>query len=285
MRAHGGFLEFGRHEVTGTVRPTTTAYGTALVSGGSANSDGSYVELIQLTYDCYWFELDFMDNASNGTDRNGLVTVGMDYTGGTSYTDVISYLQVCAPANRSTSSTKGHWGVTYSFPYFIPAGTAIALKHRNNSVSSTVYANGRFWQNPRYPYMIPVGQNIVGFGVSASTSRGTAVTTSTGGIESSWVEIGTLDADYFYWQFGIGFNTIPVTVSDHYFDFALGDASNKRVIYKNVLVNLDGNTESCSINPVNPWMCFAKGKSGDKLYVRGTSSTSYEFTATAYGLR
>lgn len=199
------------------VRPAGTAQGVIITPGN--NTYGSYTEVVSdtlITQDCYGILINFNSGATSAAIRNMLVTIGIDPSGGTSYSDWINHLiaSCCPPMGTGTS------GIWYYFPIYIKAGTAIAAKASvNNATVGTVRCNIWVFGAPSDPHNLVYGQGVETIGAVTASSQGTAVTPGTTS-EGTWASLGTTSRNCFAWQSGFSINNATITALAYFFDIA-----------------------------------------------------------------
>src|SRR5262249_15219377 len=147
------------------------------------NAYGSYATLISgasLTDDVYEITININSVGISAAARDCLVSIGIDPAGGTSFTNLVDL--VCGPAvtYSEASTTLLGGGVSFTFPFFIKAGTSIGAAAAVNSATLTAI---NVWVQckcrPSRPDLVWAGTYIDEFGVSTGTSAGTAITPGT----------------------------------------------------------------------------------------------------------
>lgn len=207
-----------------TTRPAASGYGTSITP--AQNAYGSYTEILSdtlVTKDCFGIYIWITGISQTGQATDSLCTIGIDPTGGTSYTDLIPHL-LCSCA----SSNIGVW---YYFPIYIPAGSAIAAKGSiNNATVGTQTVAVWLWGDPTDTTQLVFGHGVEAIGITAASSSGTAVTSGTTS-EGSWTSLGTTTKKCFYWQYGMGVNDSTMTSGNIYTcDLSVGDGTNQILI-------------------------------------------------------
>lgn len=233
--------------VTGNVLTTrpAAAFGTS-ITPGTSNSFGSYTEILSdtnVTRDCYGILLNFNSSFSTIQARDILCTVGIDTSGGTSYTDFISNLLASCAAGYLNS----HGGISYYFPVKIPAGTAIAVKASvNNSTASTIRAACWLYGAPKNISGLVYGHGVETVGAVTASSRGTTVTSGDAS-EGSWTSLGTTTKKWKFAQMGMGVNDSSMTNSNAYaLDLSYGDGTNQVIIDQDKMHVVASATEELS---------------------------------------
>ncbi len=250
------------------------------------NSYGTYVELVDgalVTRDVYAVEIIIHGNGVSTAARDTLVTIGVDHSAGTSYTDWITgLLGSCAFSLGGSSAGFSGQGVRYIFPVFLKAGTSIAAKASvNNGTVGTLRCAMKLYSPTRSNAFQP-GGFVQSFGVTDASSSGTAITPGTAA-EGDWVEIGTLTKPLRWLEFGLGVNDDTMTINNYHVDVALGDASNKKMVIQSAQVGTAA-VEQLS-KPVACAPCV--GAIGDKIYARaqvGPSAADSNISVACYGV-
>lgn len=195
--------QFSCSNPTDGTRPTTPGMGVAVTP--AQNAYGAYVNLLlssDTTDDIWLIEINVNNIGISGSARDGMITIGVDTAGGTSYTDTISNL-VCGPASAVGGATFG-LGVTFRFPLRIPAGSSVGVKGSVNSATLTAFNVGiAAWGRPTAPETVRAGAWVDTYGANTATSAGTGVTE--GGVpDGAFVLLGTLARPCWALEYGIG---------------------------------------------------------------------------------
>lgn len=201
---------------------------TSLTSAGSTNTYGSYVSVVSaLAFDAYLIVIHLRDQSASGQIRSGLVTIGVDPAGGTSFTDTILHLN-CAQAPPGASLG----GLTrYVFPLFVQAGSSIGAKFACTTISISMSCSIAAFGRPTKPHLVRCGSYVDTYGADTANSRGTVVTAGTSS-EGAWTQIGSsMSRPAWWWQCGTGWadSTMTGGVYDGW-DVGVGDASNKDIV-------------------------------------------------------
>lgn len=212
------------------------AWGTSVTPGN--NTYGSYAQLLagaSVTDECQEIEIEVGTVGINTAARDGIVTIGFDRAGGSSYTDEIVDL-LAGPAGGHFASGLNN-SVFFRFPLRVPAGCSVGAKASVNSATVTAIRvacvlRGR----PTHPELIFVGQKVTTFGSTPASSSGTVIVPGTAA-EGTWTPVGAALTEVIrYWEFGYGVNSATMTANCIAVDVALGDVSNKRNVITNGLV-------------------------------------------------
>jgi hypothetical protein len=267
------------HSNADGTRPAATM-GTAVTPG--TNAYGSYATLLagaSVTDDVYEIEICVNNVGISTQARDAVVSIGLDPSGGTSFTSIVDL--VSGPANSYSLAGSGSF---FRFPLFIAAGTSIGAAAAVNS--STLTAVGVFCRlkcRPSRPDGLLVGQYIDQFGVTLASSAGTAITTGTT-TEGAWTQLGAaLTRPCWFWELGFGLNNATMSSNNLDVDVHLGDAINKNPIIANHPI---GVTSAEVIN--KPWAgTYGKGSVGDIVYARvqqGANAALSGMSMAVYGV-
>lgn len=245
--------------------------GTTLTASASANTYGSYVEVLSdttIAKDCYAVTIYLYNSFVSASNRSGVVTIGKDETGGTSYTDWIEHLII--PPVEDAEGIPLAFAVYY-FPLFVKAGTSIAAKFASIVGSSTVNVTIELLHTPLNPEALWYGSYVETFG--ATVSGGTAITLGEAS-EGSWTQVGSNPTrPLHYWQWGFQVTDTTMTNALISFDFAIGDASNKFIVHEDARV-ITVNTEAATVQQMDLPPPFYSVTTGDLLYIRGQHSST-----------
>lgn len=184
------------------------ALGAAVTSSGTANTDGTAVDLFgaALSHDVEYLRLSFSAAQASGANNDALATILIDPAGGTSWSTLIPFL-ICGPVNdiRVSGGAPAGQGCFYDFPIWIPSGATVGCQIRANNTS------GATWQvlalahgGNANPASWWCGQRVSAIGVTEAASDGTTVAPGTSGSFGSWADVGsTLGADAGAIQYGL----------------------------------------------------------------------------------
>jgi hypothetical protein len=254
-------------------------FGTS-ITPGTSNSYGSYTSILAgsgITQDCYGILLTFTSAGSGATTSTKIATLGIDPAGGTSYQTLIPDL-ACSNPTPFNRGAAGYW---YYFPLRVPAGAQLAIKGANSGTTGTLAFRASIWLfgQPSNEENLRFGSFVQAIGVSGTT--GVSLTPGTTS-EGAWVSLGTTSKNLWGWQPGMCIASAPIGQVS-LFDFAVGDASNKRIIIQDAHFMSDGTyANSHSLTP----FAFAEVAAGSTIYARAqTSDTNVSnFSAMIYGV-
>lgn len=257
----------------GTTRPAG-ANGTAITPG--AGAEGSWAQLFAATsQDSFGILININSNNASAASRGTVVDIGIDLAGGSSYTEVIPDL-LCGGAG----ALHQYGGLWYYFPLFIPAGASIAA--RGNSTVATAFRVGAvLMQQPSNPENVRRASFVRTFGISGNI--GTVIVPGTTS-EGAWTLIGTTADPLWHWQIGMQVATTDTAwgATVLFFDFAIGDASNKHVVIQDQPFNTSA-SEFLNGIPMTI-ACEWPVPSGTNLYMRAQNAGGNDaYTCAVYG--
>lgn len=268
-----------------TARPAS-AYGTAVIPTNTSvyASDATWYQIFSgasITEDVLFLSVCFNSASSAGVIRRIVADIGIDETGGTSYS---SRTITGILAGYSTQFTAPGGGVWYDFPIRIPAGSSIAVRAVGDVASAfNVYA--KLYGKPRRPELCKFGRSVRTVGGPSGSLLGTAITIGTTS-KGAWVDLGTLLDGAWWFQFGYTCNDLSQSAGVIAFDVAIGDATAKDIVIEDAKV-CSTTSEQIS-KPSLTFGCHRSSgsKFDDHLYIRGQSSTTVEAgtSVTAYAV-
>ncbi len=188
----GGFpcgFELSNANTIGT--STSTSTGTSILPSASANTKGSFVELIPATsYDTCWVVVDLL--LYGGALRGCLVDIAI----GASSSEKIIIDNIGAHTPSGATATGG---ASFGFPLTIPAGTRISARSQSSSAStpasditlSMTLFDGAFTQ-------LEGSGGVDSMGALTASSLGTSIDTGgTANTKGAWVQLtGSTARDY-----------------------------------------------------------------------------------------
>ena len=249
------------------------------------NAYGSYVQLLtgaEVTDDAYGIWINLSNNTVSAVARDSFAKVGVDPSGGTTFIDKIPDLG-CSSAGTISASNGGCGGMTYYFPLFIKAGSAIGIAASvNNATVGTLKASVRLFCKPSG---IPprTGTFVRSFGAIAASSSGVPIVPNGSGSKSAFVQLGSALAEsLWYWSLGVCCNNSNMTNNTSVWDLYLGDGTNMRSVIVDMIV-MPGSLETLAYTCLGQNML---AQIGEKVYSRaGSNSTSPTgMSAIAYGM-
>lgn len=245
--------------------PATTI-GTA-VTPGASNALGSWTQIASaanIAQDVHGFYVQFHGGATSAQIKNHLVDIGVDPAGGTSYTAIISDFNISESPSLTAAGAREHF-----FPFFIKSGSSVAARVRgSNGTAGTVRVAARFYGQRSVPEVFPRGAYADTFGAVTASSRGTTITPGNAA-DGSWLDLGATTRHLWWWQLGYGIDNATITSEFTYFELALGDASNKRTVFKVMGSGTTGETVGLAAQTQLLWhAAYNPAPAGVNVYVR-----------------
>lgn len=263
--------------------PASTV-GTSVVPGTS-NAEGSWTQIASsanIASDCYWLYMQIHSGATSGQAKNHLLDIGVDPAGGTSYTAVISNLDVGAAPALTAAGAK-----EFVFPFFIKAGSSVAVRVQgSNATAGTIRCAARFYGKPSRPECVPVGTFSQTFG-TITNSNGNSVTPGNAA-DGSWVDLGAVTNPLWWFQVGYGIDNATITAEYTYIEVAWGDSSNKITMFKVMHGGTTGETAGLACQ-TQMLACAAYNPvpAGANIYIRmrcnNAPDTGYHATVVGIG--
>ncbi len=237
-----------------------SAWGVTVTPGN--NTYGAWAQLIAaVTYSCFYIEINFNSITTAAAVKDCIANIGIDPAGGTSYTTLIPHL-LCSDAQYTAYT--GHWGVSYQFPVFIPAGSSIACQMSvNNATVGTGRCNIKVYGQPSRPELVKFGTSVEALGITAATSTGTTVTSGTTS-EGAWTSLGTTTARGCFIQFGVKHTASAISNESFHADLSFGGATGKIIVMQDAQIYL---TISESVSMIQP-PAWCDIPSGSTIYGR-----------------
>ncbi len=257
--------------------------GTSVVPGAS-NSEGSWTQIASsanIAQDIYWLYLQIHAGATSAAAKNQLLDIGVDPAGGTSYTAIISNLQVGASPALTVAGAREH-----IFPFFIKAGSSVAVRIQgSNATAGTVRVAARFYGHPSRPEAVPVGAISQTFG-TITNSNGQSFTPGNAA-DGSWIDLGATSYPLWWWQMGYAIDNGTITAEYTYIEVAFGDGSNKVSMFKVMHGGTTG--ETCGLAAQTQMLAcaaFNPVPAGTNIYLRGRCNNAPDtgYHATVIGI-
>lgn len=259
-------------------QPTATI-GTAVTP--AQNTYGSYATLLSgasVTDDAWRFRLCVHTVGISANSRPGVIALGVDPAGGTSFTKVVDLL--VGPASPYGADQNGYW---FEFPFFIKAGSSIGVAASVGSANLTaIRAFIELKCRPTHPELIRAGSYIDSFGVTLASSTGTAITPGTSS-KGAWTQMGSnLTKAYWFWDFGYAVANATMTTQTLHIDLGVGDGTNMKTIISNAPL-ITTASEGAGRKPCGE---YGWGASGDGVYLRVQSGSTPDTgqSAAAYAV-
>ena len=242
---------------------TATSFGTT-VTGGSANTKGSWVELdasTSITCEGIWVHV----NRNNSSNYQNLIDIGT----GASSSEVVLIPDLMMSVGDSSSG-----GVSYFFPISIASGTRISARLQGNSGSRNVRVSCTLVSDAGLDITPFTNVDTLG-AVSSGASEGTVVDPgATINTKGSYVEIDASTAqNYKGIVIAIGQNgNTGLATASFLFDVAIGAASSEVNFIENMMFNVSLTSDYGSGRVIGPLACDIPASS--RLSMRVQSSTS-----------
>ena len=209
-------------------------FGVQIAPGN--NAMGSWTEVIAGTdveYDVYGIYINLHGVGGSSSNRRGLFDIGIDPTGGSSYTPIIPYLMAGQAAPYADNGGVKGGGISYFFPLFIPAGSSIAARAQTSDGSGNDSGNVNclihIFGKPSRPDLLKFGTRVEALGIVQASSEGTPLTP--GGVsEGDWLDLGAPSDSAWWAQCCLSTADSSTSGEVILLDLAYGDETNKKVI-------------------------------------------------------
>jgi len=261
--------------------PSTTP-GTSVVPGAS-NAEGAWTQVASsanIAQDCYWVTITVLGGSTSTASKMHLLDIGVDPAGGTSYTAVISNV-ACGGTAALGSGLR-----SFRFPFFIKAGSSVAVRVQgSNATAGTVRVCAKFYGQPTHPQNVPVGAISQTFG-TITNSNGTSFTPGNAA-DGSWVSLGTATTALWWWQTSFQIDNGTTSAHQTYVDIAVGDATNKKVISRQIYYSTTAEILGDAFAPNQSCAeCFWPVPAGAQIWIRGRNNTTpvSGYNATVIGI-
>lgn len=257
--------------------------GTSVVPGAS-DVEGSWTQLLSaLAQEASAFHVRVSDGATATTSKPHLLDIGIDLSGGTSYSTLIENI-VCGAAGAIGTLGQAH---EFFFPLRIPAGASVAARVQGgNATAGTVRIAIRCYGQPSAPWAMPVGQFAETFG-SISLSSGVIFTPGNGS-DGSWSQLGAnLTRPLWWWQLCYQITGGTITAEYTYIELAFGDATNKHVISRHMHAGDTSERIGTVFKENLIWAAsYCPVPAGAGIYIRGRCNNAPDtgYNAVAIGI-
>jgi hypothetical protein len=265
-----------------TGQPTTT-WGTSVASSASVNTYGSYASVISATaFETYWLEVQVHSIGAAAANGDGLLTLGIDPAGGSSFTDWISHLIV------SGAGTAAMGAIIYQFPIFVPAGASIGAKLATARASVTGRVGIRLYGRPSNPDTVWCGTKVETIGANTAASNGTTLTPGTTD-EGTVVSLGTLAENAWWWQACVGCSDTTMAGGGLYETLDVGVGTSISVVdwiiqdQKHAALNTSEQTGRTLV-PFHQYLWEAPSGLGVYARMQASSTPDSGISAAAYAL-
>ena len=247
------------------IQPTAVTWGS-VVTPATGGAFGSWASLLgALPTEVFGILICINGNNASSSTRNALVDIGIDTSGGTSFTTVIPYL-IGGHAGNVNSSAGGMY---YYFPLYIPSGASVGVRATGTTTIS-FYVAATVFGKPSKPDAVNCGRKVVAFGPDVATATGTTFTSGTTS-DGGWTQLGSaLDTPLWWWQIGMTMVDTAMNAGAYALDLAAGDATNKRTILQNVIVSTNNSEQMTNLTALGGGVNAVAA--GDLIYGRAQNS-------------
>lgn len=266
--------------------PSTTINGVN-VTPGTSNTRGSWVEVLapaSVTQDVYAIEIRVINGFQAGTSKQNLLDLGIDATGGSSYTPIVNNLIVGA---QGAFNNVGVAARAYTLPLRIPSGASVAVRiQSSDSVSTAQRVSVNAWSKPVAPGSVVVGSVCQTIG-TVTNSTGVSFTPGNSGSWGTPVSLGTVAAGAWWTQIGYQIDNATMSSLAYYIDLMVGSSGNQRTIQRDwIATNINEYIQLFRQSNNTMFNCLNAVAPGDQLWVRGMCSgvTNTGWNALAYVL-
>lgn len=183
-----GFSKFA-HNYQAT--PAFNAIVGTTVTTGASNADGSTASCLSaLGFDVQLLEIDINTNNTTATDTSTLVHVVIDPAGGTAWDTTNKLITNILAGFAGTGGARSLY-----FPVRIPSGATVGALGRNVTGSTrTVGVGMRAFGGLTRPELWPTCDEVISFGDTAASSKGTTITPGAAGAAGTWTSVGSTTA-------------------------------------------------------------------------------------------
>ena len=256
------------------------------VTPGATNAEGTYTQVASsanIAQDIYAMSFRVSDGGTSTAAKNHLMDIGVDPAGGTSYSAIISNI-VCGASAPFTAGGGGH---NFTFPFFIKAGSSVAVRIQgSNGTAGTVRVGAKFYGYPSRPESFPVGRFSETIG-TITNSNGVSVTPGNAA-DGTWTSLGTTTNPLWWWQICYQLDNGTITAEYTYIDLAYGDGTNKHIIMREMHGGNTSEQIGTSFKSNNNFFeCYAPVPGGSTIYARmrclNAPDTGYNMVAVGIG--
>ena len=266
-----------RRLVTNYGTPSTTP-GDSIADPATANTKSSWSSLGTLTADAHLLRFGFYDYHATSSNNRCLVDIGVDTSGGTSYSVVIANLL----AGYAAVTDVGARG--YQFPLYVPSGSQIGWRMQGARTNDTIRVLFDALGAEGTPDW--VATTVDSYGPDTANSGAVNVDCGNSGADGTWTEITSATA-----RDHLGLITAlqprggaTITGLGYNFDIATGGAGSEALLIADCEVALTTTSEAIATFPRGQ-MFWTDIPSGTRLSMRGSCSGSTEgMDCAIYGL-
>lgn len=266
-----------QRQVAGNVETPTTAPGTTVTASASTHTKGSWAQLgTDLTEEAVAMFINVRANASpSGADSRALLDIGIDLAGGTSFTEIVSNLNIAGLFNTTGGQNKD-----LLLPIRIPAGAAVGARHQAAIASDSIAVSAWFLALESYPWMGWSAVLCDTLGADTAASEGTRVSTANqgaSGAEGTWVPVGAdTTKDYRAILCTLGPDGADTAINARGYVLDIGMDPTGGTTYTPIVSNLNFQTTTSETfwGPMPPLPHMEEIPQGSSLAVRISSSGS-----------
>lgn len=259
------------------------------ITPGTSSANGSWTSWATPADDVYGIWVNISGGATSGVAKNQTIDIGVDASGGTSYTVVLQDF-LCGYV-QSSATTSVQYGRQYYFPLRVNAGARIGIRARgSHTTAGTIAVWGRLMCQPSNPELVHSYARAETLGYTSNT-LGTAFTTSSGSASpDSWTQLGTTGFNWKQCVLTIQTNSAAYNGANVFFpEVAYGDGTNFTQVLYDVFGGPIFNTEAAS-QPLWPTpLCVCNIPAGQDIYIRSkcavvnTLNTGYSAVVAGFG--
>lgn len=228
MAPHNHLSEF-----TSATSVGAGAFGTAVTSGGSAHTYGSWTQIkAALNYASEYCTISLANNFTSLATQNAYVDIGIGTTTG----DVLPIIEKLCGSHAAAG-----FGRHYFMPIRIPSGLNIYARHQNTVASKAISVQLNTFGGNMNPGSYPNFGKAVAIGATTASTTGTAITPGATGAEGSWTQIiASTTSDYGGLMISGLFNVDTSMTSNLLttFDIGIGASGQEKSVGENILVNM-----------------------------------------------
>jgi len=259
--------------------------GTSVIPGAT-NAEGSWTQIASganIASDVGAIYLRVANGATSTVQKDHLLDLGMDETGGTSYTAIISDI-VCGSSADITAPGSGYH---FLFPIRIPAGASVAVRIQGLAgTAGTVFVSAKFYGKASSPEIIRAGAYSETVG-AITNSQGVSFTPGNAA-DGTWTLLAATVKDLWWWNIAYQVSNTVITAERTFIDIAHGDGTNKHQIMR--IMHSGGTAETCGNSipgNINPFAAYCPVLAGTNIYIRGrcenAPDTGYNGVAVGIG--
>jgi len=223
----------GNTKINTFTRLFSTYAGSVVLTGisvtpGYDGSEGSWLRIItstNVTQDVWCVVLNVMNSFTSATSRNILLDIGIDESGGTNFTPIVSNLQV----GQAGTQTQGSY--YFQLPIWIPKNSSIGVRAQTNKSTGTLQVRFDLWGNPSEPSVVRTATYSETIG-NILESSGTTLSNN-----NTWYQMGVTSKPLWYWLPSVNPDNTTSGATTGYttlLDFAFGTSTHKTIFLRNI---------------------------------------------------